>query len=214
MLPPRPSVHMCVRERVGRRKERERFTFEVLSQHLRWPTRAEETSVDFNSSKGKHSMSATDLLPFECKTPLTDFHRGRTFCVISGGISMKYLACWVQSLTDLTLNKLSKPFLRVWRRKQRLVVELTGCLLTFSVKQCTDITMDHLSTAHHEMGHIEYYLQYKNQPLVFRDGANPGTNRGYTGQYSLFTWRESPKHVLTYINPITLFCDLPFTLGR
>lgn len=75
--------------------------------------------------------------------------------------------------------------------------------------------MDHLSTAHHEMGHIEYYLQYKNQPLVFREGANPGTNRGYTGQHSLFTWRESHKHVLTYINPITLFCDLlPFTLGR
>lgn len=24
------------------------------------------------------------------------------------------------------------------------------------------------------MGHIQYYLQYKNQPVVFRDGANPG----------------------------------------
>jgi peptidyl-dipeptidase A len=24
------------------------------------------------------------------------------------------------------------------------------------------------------MGHIEYFLQYKNQPVVFREGANPG----------------------------------------
>ena len=43
------------------------------------------------------------------------------------------------------------------------------------VKQCTEVTMEHFSTAHHEMGHIEYYLQYKHQPVVYRSGANPGT---------------------------------------
>ena len=44
-----------------------------------------------------------------------------------------------------------------------------------SVKQCTEVTMEHFSTAHHEMGHVEYYLQYKHQPVVYRRGANPGT---------------------------------------
>ena len=39
---------------------------------------------------------------------------------------------------------------------------------------CTDITMDDLITIHHEMGHIQYYLQYQNQSVSFRDGANPG----------------------------------------
>jgi len=29
-------------------------------------------------------------------------------------------------------------------------------------------------TAHHEMGHIQYYLQYKDQPFIYRDGANDG----------------------------------------
>lgn len=29
-------------------------------------------------------------------------------------------------------------------------------------------------TVHHEMGHIEYYLAYKDQPVEFRTGANPG----------------------------------------
>lgn len=39
---------------------------------------------------------------------------------------------------------------------------------------CTDITMEHLVTIHHEMGHIQYYLQYKDLPVVYREGANPG----------------------------------------
>ena len=44
----------------------------------------------------------------------------------------------------------------------------------FRIKQCTRITWDHLMTAHHEMGHVQYYLQYKDKPTVFKRGANPG----------------------------------------
>lgn len=44
----------------------------------------------------------------------------------------------------------------------------------FRIKQCTDITMRDLIVTHHEMGHIQYFLQYAHQPLVFREGANPG----------------------------------------
>lgn len=39
---------------------------------------------------------------------------------------------------------------------------------------CTVVTGEHLRTVHHEMGHVQYYLQYKKQPSVFREGANPG----------------------------------------
>lgn len=42
------------------------------------------------------------------------------------------------------------------------------------VKQCTEVTMKWLITTHHEMGHVEYYLQYKDHPVQFRRGANPG----------------------------------------
>lgn len=42
------------------------------------------------------------------------------------------------------------------------------------IKQCTRVTMESFVTVHHEMGHIEYYLQYHNQPASFRSGANPG----------------------------------------
>ena len=34
--------------------------------------------------------------------------------------------------------------------------------------------MDWLITTHHEMGHIQYYLQYKELPVLYRRGANPG----------------------------------------
>ena len=29
-------------------------------------------------------------------------------------------------------------------------------------------------TVHHEMGHVQYFLQYKDLPTVFKDGSNPG----------------------------------------
>ncbi|XP_008844827.1 angiotensin-converting enzyme [Nannospalax galili] len=44
----------------------------------------------------------------------------------------------------------------------------------FRIKQCTRVTMDQLSTVHHEMGHVQYYLQYKDLPVSLRRGANPG----------------------------------------
>lgn len=36
--------------------------------------------------------------------------------------------------------------------------------------------MQDLMSTHHEMAHIQYYLQYADQPQLFRDGANPGNN--------------------------------------
>ena len=44
----------------------------------------------------------------------------------------------------------------------------------FRIKQCTNVNMEDLVVAHHELGHVAYYLQYKDQPVTFREGANPG----------------------------------------
>ncbi|KAK0165452.1 hypothetical protein PV328_003961 [Microctonus aethiopoides] len=59
----------------------------------------------------------------------------------------------------------------------------------FRIKQCTKIDMDNLLTAYHEMGHVEYYIQYKNQPIIYRDGANAGFHEavGDTISLSAFT---------------------------
>lgn len=34
--------------------------------------------------------------------------------------------------------------------------------------------MENLISTHHEMAHIQYYLQYADEPYLYRDGANPG----------------------------------------
>lgn len=65
----------------------------------------------------------------------------------------------------------------------------------FRIKQCTRITMDHLMTAHHEMGHIEYYLQYKDQPIVLREGANPGFHEAIGDVIALSA--STPTHLKT-----------------
>ncbi|XP_050519658.1 angiotensin-converting enzyme-like [Diabrotica virgifera virgifera] len=42
----------------------------------------------------------------------------------------------------------------------------------FRIKMCTDVNYEDMNTAHHEMGHIEYFLQYRDQPIPYRTGAN------------------------------------------
>ena len=37
---------------------------------------------------------------------------------------------------------------------------------------CTVVNIDDFSTIHHEMGHIEYFMAYADQPTVYRNGAN------------------------------------------
>ena len=59
----------------------------------------------------------------------------------------------------------------------------------FRIKMCTDVTMENLITIHHEMGHIQYYLQYKDQPVEYREGANPGDS------FLLWQWLVELKNL-------------------
>ena len=36
------------------------------------------------------------------------------------------------------------------------------------VKMCTSINDEDFYTVHHEMGHIEYFMAYANQPSLFK----------------------------------------------
>ncbi|CAH1242075.1 ACE [Branchiostoma lanceolatum] len=63
------------------------------------------------------------------------------------------------------------------------------------VKMCTNINMDDLVTIHHEMGHIEYYLQYKHQPVPFRRGGNPGFHEAVGDLLALSV--STPTHLQT-----------------
>ncbi|NXY09069.1 ACE enzyme, partial [Pteruthius melanotis] len=63
----------------------------------------------------------------------------------------------------------------------------------FRIKQCTVVNMDDLITVHHEMGHVQYFLQYKDQPISFRDGANPGFHEAVGDVMALSV--STPKHL-------------------
>ncbi|XP_038634663.1 angiotensin-converting enzyme [Scyliorhinus canicula] len=63
----------------------------------------------------------------------------------------------------------------------------------FRIKQCTTVTMEQLVTVHHEMGHVEYYLQYKDLPVSFRGGANPGFHEAVGDVMALSV--STPEHL-------------------
>ncbi|XP_026233431.1 angiotensin-converting enzyme 2 isoform X1 [Anabas testudineus] len=44
----------------------------------------------------------------------------------------------------------------------------------FRIKMCSKVNMDDFLTAHHEMGHNQYQMAYRNQSYLLRDGANEG----------------------------------------
>ena len=44
----------------------------------------------------------------------------------------------------------------------------------YRIKMCGKVSQNQLFTVHHEMGHVEYYMTYRNQPVEFRTGANTG----------------------------------------
>lgn len=39
---------------------------------------------------------------------------------------------------------------------------------------CTAVTMPELIVVHHELGHVWYFMMYRDQPTTFQEGANPG----------------------------------------
>lgn len=63
----------------------------------------------------------------------------------------------------------------------------------FRIKMCTKVNFQDFITIHHEMGHIQYYILYKNQSIVFREGANPGFHEAVGDTMALSV--STPKHL-------------------
>ena len=38
----------------------------------------------------------------------------------------------------------------------------------YRIRMCARVNFEDFQTAHHELGHVQYYMQYADQPLVFR----------------------------------------------
>ncbi|KAM7424399.1 hypothetical protein PAMA_000645 [Pampus argenteus] len=98
----------------------------------------------------------------------------------------------------------------------------------FRIKMCTKVNMDDFLTVHHEMGHNQYQMAYRNLSYLLRDGANEGFHEAVGEIMSLSA--ATPKHLLeldllpadfvydsgTEINfllkqALTIVATLPFT---
>lgn len=66
---------------------------------------------------------------------------------------------------------------------------------------CTEVNFRDFITIHHEMGHIQYFILYKNQLITFRDGANPGFHEAIGDTIALSV--STPTH----LNKIGLLKD-------
>ncbi|XP_011693486.1 PREDICTED: angiotensin-converting enzyme-like isoform X1 [Wasmannia auropunctata] len=57
--------------------------------------------------------------------------------------------------------------------------------IDYRIKQCTKVTMEDLLSTHYEMAHLQYYLQYKDHPLSFRNEAIPGFHEAVSNAIGL-----------------------------
>ncbi|XP_037815723.1 angiotensin-converting enzyme-related protein [Lucilia sericata] len=61
------------------------------------------------------------------------------------------------------------------------------------IKMCTEVDTHYLYVVHHELGHIQYYLLYENQPTAFRGAPNPGFHEAVGDVIALSV--SSTKHL-------------------
>ena len=78
----------------------------------------------------------------------------------------------------------------------------------FSIRMCTSITSRDFYIVHHEMGHIQHYLQYHQQPFWFRRSPHGAFSEGIGDAIALATM--SPAH----LKRIGLLENYKFTKGN
>lgn len=60
---------------------------------------------------------------------------------------------------------------------------------------CTQVNHVDFDTVHHEMGHVQYFMQYRHQPVIFRNGANAAFHEAIGDTISLSVM--TTKHLET-----------------
>ncbi|XP_063977804.1 angiotensin-converting enzyme-like [Diachasmimorpha longicaudata] len=116
-------------------------------------------------------------------TPLRMFQMSEEFFT-SMGMKPMPPEFWRYSMFEKPIDREVKCTASAWDFCNRI---------DYRIKQCTRVTMEDLLSAHHEMAHIEYYLQYKDQPLIFRNEALPGFHEAVSDAMELSVM--NPRHL-------------------
>lgn len=113
---------------------------------------------------GKTSIDVTPEMHKQGYTPLKMFQKSDEFFTSLGLIPMPP-EFWTSSIIEKPPGREMVCHASAWEFCNGK---------DFRIKQCTRVDMEDFITVHHEMGHIQYFLQYKDQPMVYREGANSG----------------------------------------
>uniref|UniRef100_A0A1B6E7P2 Angiotensin-converting enzyme n=1 Tax=Clastoptera arizonana TaxID=38151 RepID=A0A1B6E7P2_9HEMI len=114
--------------------------------------------------KKKTTTDVTPQLIEQKYTPLKMFKISEEF-FLSLNLSAMTKSFWINSIIE-------KP------KHRKIICDSTAWDFCdgedYRIKLCTKVEMGDLFAVHHEMGHIQYYMQYRHQPLPFRSAPNPG----------------------------------------
>ena len=69
------------------------------------------------------------------------------------------------------------------------------------IKQCIEPTQEELMTVYHELGHVYYYLSYKDQPYLFQSGAHDGFHEAVGDTVNL-SMTPAYMHQIGLIGPV------------
>ena len=152
---------------------------------------------------GRSSYDLTELLKTADYDPLKMVKTGENFYV-SMGIAPLPQTFWERS-------QITRP------RDREVVCHASAWDLDnaddIRIKMCTNVNGDDFYTVHHELGHNVYQRAYKNQPMLFRNGANDGFHEAIGDFVGLSALTP------TYLNQIGLLQttpgaaeDIPFLL--
>lgn len=63
----------------------------------------------------------------------------------------------------------------------------------YRIRMCSQVNENDLNTIHHEMGHIQYFMSYRNQPMIFQVGGSPALHES-VGETILYSF-HTPGHL-------------------
>ncbi|KAK0158218.1 hypothetical protein PV328_009250 [Microctonus aethiopoides] len=129
------------------------------------------------------SLDVTLEMIIQGFTPLRIFQMAEEFFT-SLGMKPMPPEFWRYSMFEKPIDREVKCTSSAWDFCNRI---------DFRIKQCTKATMEDLVSTHHEMAHIQYYLQYKDQPLIFRTEALPGFHEAVSDAIELSVM--NPRHL-------------------
>lgn len=72
----------------------------------------------------------------------------------------------------------------------------------YRISMCASVNFEDFKMAHRLLGHVQYYQQYKDQPFLFQQAANPAIFQAIGGVFDLAV--SNPIH-LSNVSYIYLF---------